>query len=188
MATLYYDEAKRVMRLVKQNTRPRAGIRILVQGEVSIRANMAGGTYCIDIGDFKEVVVAQPIVIGERISFMVNTHSLSRLGLNVYTVELANALGTLRNSNYLHTLVWDFVGLAKGREHEMVNVVGIRLIPPLSEGRDPLRVCEAYLPDASTFFFATPASRSLAVVVRYRFVRDEEGRLTSIIPERNHAA
>lgn len=188
MATLYYEKSKRVLRLVKQNTQARDGLQILLKGDVTVRANMAGGKYYIDIGDFKEAIVAQPIVVGDRIAFMVTTHSLSRLGLDVYTVEIANAITTLRNSLYLHNLIWDFVGMEKDSTHELANVVGVRLIPPLTEGRDPLRVCEGYLANTKTFFFATPSTRSLAVVVRYQFVRDHEGRLSALIPEKSHAA
>jgi hypothetical protein len=188
MATLYYEKSKRMLRLVKQTTQARDGIQILLTGDVTVRANMAGGKYYIDIGDFKEAIVAQPIVVGDRVAFMVTTHSLSRLGLDVYTVEIANHITTLRNSIFLHNLIWDFVGMEKGSTQVLSNIVGVRLIPPLTAGRDPLRVCEGYLSNTKTFFFVTPSTRSLAVVVRYQFVRDREGRLTAVIPEKPHAA
>lgn len=184
MATLYFDKEKKIIRFVKQDIAATPTFTILAQGAVKVGVNMAGGVYTVDIGDFKEAIVALPIVTGERIAFRLTTHSLFNLGLDVWSLPVARALDTLRSSAYLHRVIWDFVGLPLGETWPLVNIVSVRMTTPITAGRDPLRICEGYVMGTKTFFFATPCSRSLGVVVRYQFSRDKAGRLNAIIPER----
>lgn len=184
MATLFFDSVKKIVRFVNRDVAPTKDTVILMQGEPNVRCNMAGGKYYIDIGKYKEAIVAQPVVIGERIFFKLTTHSLSKLGLDVYTVEIANALQTMKTSAYLHRLIWDYVGVPRNSTFGLDTAISVRIDSPLSPGRDSMRIIEGYFDVTKTFFFTTPASRSLAVVVRYRFDRDSTGKLTALIPER----
>lgn len=188
MATLYYDQNKGVMRFVKQTLVPRPGIVILASGEATIVCNMAGGNYYVSIGDVKEALVIRPLIMNRKISFQVSTNGLAKLSLNHYTMEIARSLETLRNGSYLHRMFWDFVGVPNRAVVDLDTVVSVRLIEPLVKGQNPLRVCEGYFLSTRTLFFATPATRGLATVTRYRINRIDADTVEAIIPDREHAA
>lgn len=188
MATLYFDEKKEVMRFVKQTLTARPGIVILAAGEVNIVCNMAGGNYYVTIGEVKEALVIRPMLINQKIAFQVTTNGLARLSLSVYTLQIARALETLRNCAYLHRLFWDFVGVPNRTIVDIETVVSVRQIPPLVAGQNPLRVCEGYFLGTRTVFFATPATRGLATVTRYRINRIDSDNVVAIIPDREHVA
>lgn len=188
MATLYFDQTKGVMRFVKQTLAARPGIVILASGEASIVCNMAGGNYYINIGDVKEALVIRPLLLNKKISFQISTNGLAKLSLNHYTMEIARSLETLRNGAYLHRIFWDFVGVPNKTTVDLETVVSVRLIDPLVKGENPLRVCEGYFLSTRTLFFATPATRSLATVTRYRIVRHDADTVEAIIPYPTYAS
>lgn len=182
MATFYFDHSDKKMKVTSRNLMANPGIEIFAKGPASIRRNMAGSYYAIDIGDMKEAIVATPTIIGKTIGMNVRAHGLARVDPRIYTIEMAHNLYTLAKSEYLHRLVWDCVGLTQEFDEVFASVTTIRVNKSNNPKKPTLRLVEAQLTNNRSFVFLVPVERSMGAVARYKIYRQGD-RVTTVYPK-----
>lgn len=187
MYNLYFNHARKTMRLGRNL--PPKGVKttILASGDIKFRRSLAQGHYIIDVGDMTDALFVLPTVTNTSLILRVWSPTLNNLPSDMYTPQMRSALKSVLYDDDLRNQIWDFIGI--GNEEHFENAVTVRTIPieePYADGGAPWRLCEATMQQNRTFMLASDSRRSMYNITRLSLSRVGPN-VATVFPERQDA-